>query len=128
MAKPACDVNGRMPVSATEDVMNSAQYQAIGRVSGMTSDRVEQAWHDVVAVCGWSCQQLVDQWYRRMYAAGIVNVPPGNHPMTARKMRGAIRRLKAGEIGPNRIRPKVIAFMEQSMRDRPDIWQRLAES
>lgn len=120
-----------MPVSATEDRMNQQQLNELAAAMSMTSDRVIAAW----AACAKSMESfgrdLVKSMavgYRSLYAAGIVNTPLSRHPMTARKMRGAIRRLKAGEIGPNRVRPNVIAFMERSMRERPDIWQRLAES
>lgn len=119
-----------MPVSATEDRMNQQQLDELSAVMSMTSDRVIAAYQRCVPVLRTISHDMVRSMYvfgRALYAASIIDTPMSRHPMTARKVRGCIRRLKAGEIGPNRIRPKVIVLMEQSMRERPDIWQRFAE-
>lgn len=63
----------------------------------MEFDSVTQAWQ---AIARWAEQVMREmapalrQLHRILYYAGADIPPPGYHPMTARKMRGAIRRLR----------------------------------
>lgn len=82
--------------------MNQQQIDELAAVMSMTSDRVIAAWHALRPIMLEAVQEIIKRanaFYRSLYAAGIIDTPVSNHPMTARKMRGAIRRLKAGEIG-----------------------------
>jgi len=85
--------------------MNQQQLDELSAVMSLTSDRVITAWNAITEMVSPICFDLgtaLNGFYRSLYAAGIVNTPLSRHPMTARKMRGAIRRLKAGAIGVKR--------------------------
>lgn len=79
--------------------MNQDQIDELAAVMSLTSDRLVAAWQasaPTIKSFGQDLAAAMARGYRSLYYAGLVNTPLGNHPMTARKMRGAIRRLKVG--------------------------------
>lgn len=89
-----------MPVFHTDVVM--IDFSEFNHAMSMTSDRVFACVRAIVDdyVSGIvSLRVSINTFYRKLYYTGVIDTPiHTHHPMTARKMRGVIRRLKAGVI------------------------------